>query len=106
MGELDAESKFQSTRIFIESGRWAHPNDAAAKKRLMPRLQARFQGILLQKGISDREVRMRLTSALVGRKIASFNELQCGEVIAMLDDEDLREVLHYLIEKDSANEVG
>lgn len=79
----------QALKIISETYRWTYP----------PEVSSRALWLLgVRMGISDRPTRLRVTSALVGRSISSFNDLLGGEVKALLDEPNLKEIAKYLIE--------
>lgn len=82
--------EIEALRIISETYRWTVVPEVS--NRALWALQTRL-------GISDRETRLRVTSALVGRSINSFNDLLGGEVRALLDEPNLKAIAKSLIER-------
>ena len=64
--------------------------DGRATRKQVMRLQITFKGY-----VGDRDERLQVLGVVLGREIASFNEISFGEAKAMLDEPYLGSIIEY-----------
>lgn len=94
---MSDELDLRVLNIVAESLRLTEPSAAYIPLRA---LQGRFAAILKPLGIRDRNERLRIVSACVGRPVTkSFNELLGGEIKALMEEPDLAGIIEYIVSK-------
>lgn len=91
---MNSAEKAKSLAIVAQMYRFSYPPEILGWQ--LRALQGRFNGLMVKNGISGREQRLRLVAACVGRPVDSFTDLKSGEIKAILEEQDLEEILIYL----------